>query len=101
MAPQYIFQMQRLTKAYGPEKPILNDVTLAFYSGAKIGVLGYNGAGKSTLLKIMAGIDTHFPRGEGTLAPPPPGGLPEQEAQPDPAKTGRGKRPDGAAAPEG
>ena len=56
MAPQYVFQMQRLTKAYGPEKPILNEVSLSFYSGAKIGVLGYNGAGKSTLLKILSRI---------------------------------------------
>src|SRR4051795_12361592 len=89
MAPQYIFQMQRLTKAYGPEKPILNDVTLAFYSGAKIGVLGYNGAGKSTLLKIMAGIDTDFRSGEAMLAPGATVGLLEQEPQLDETKNAR------------
>ncbi|HWH93233.1 MAG TPA: ATP-binding cassette domain-containing protein, partial [Baekduia sp.] len=97
MAPQYIFQMQRLTKAYGPEKPILNDVTLAFYSGAKIGVLGYNGAGKSTLLKIMAGIDTDFRSGEAMLAPGAKVGLLEQEPQLDPTKTARENVVDGVA----
>src|SRR3954464_1818748 len=81
--------MQRLTKAYGPEKPILNEVTLAFYSGAKIGVLGYNGAGKSTLLKIMAGIDTDFRSGEAMLAPGATVGLLEQEPQLDPTKNAR------------
>jgi energy-dependent translational throttle protein EttA len=89
MAPQYVFQMQRLTKAYGPEKPILNEVTLAFYSGAKIGVLGYNGAGKSTLLKIMAGIDTDFRSGEAMLAPGATVGLLEQEPKLDETKTAR------------
>jgi energy-dependent translational throttle protein EttA len=89
MAPQYIFQMQRLTKAYGPEKPILNDVTLAFYSGAKIGVLGYNGAGKSTLLKIMAGIDTDFRSGEAMLAPGATVGMLQQEPQLDETKNAR------------
>jgi ATP-binding cassette ChvD family protein len=89
MAPQYVFQMQRLTKAYGPEKPILNEVTLAFYSGAKIGVLGYNGAGKSTLLKIMAGIDTDFRSGEAMLAPGATVGLLEQEPKLNETKTAR------------
>jgi len=97
MAPQYIFQMQRLTKAYGPEKPILNDVTLAFYSGAKIGVLGYNGAGKSTLLKIMAGIDTDFRSGEAMLAPGATVGLLEQEPKLDETKTARENVVDGVA----
>ena len=97
MAPQYVFQMQRLTKAYGPEKPILNEVTLAFYSGAKIGVLGYNGAGKSTLLKIMAGIDTDFRSGEAMLAPGATVGLLEQEPQLDETKTARENVIDGVA----
>src|SRR4051795_1896872 len=101
MAPQYIFQMQRLTKAYGPEKPILNDVTLAFYSGAKIGVLGYNGAGKSTLLKIMAGIDTDFRSGEAMLAPGATVGLLEQEPQLDATKTARENVLDGVAEVKG
>jgi sulfate-transporting ATPase len=97
MAPQYIFQMQRLTKAYGPEKPILNDVTLAFYSGAKIGVLGYNGAGKSTLLKIMAGIDTDFRSGEAMLAPGATVGMLQQEPELDETKTARENVVDGVA----
>jgi ATP-binding cassette ChvD family protein len=97
MAPQYIFQMQRLTKAYGPEKPILNDVSLSFLSGAKIGVLGYNGAGKSTLLKIMAGIDTDFRSGEAMLAPGASVGMLQQEPQLDETKTARENVLDGVA----
>ncbi|MCW2994213.1 MAG: transporter related protein, partial [Conexibacter sp.] len=97
MAPQYIFQMQRLTKAYGPEKPILNDVSLSFLSGAKIGVLGYNGAGKSTLLKIMAGIDTDFRSGEAMLAPGATVGMLQQEPELDPEKTARENVLDGVA----
>jgi ATP-binding cassette ChvD family protein len=89
--------MQRLTKAYGPEKPILNDVTLAFYSGAKIGVLGYNGAGKSTLLKIMAGIDTDFRSGEAMLAPGATVGMLQQEPELDETKTARENVVDGVA----
>src|SRR5271163_722112 len=57
MSSQYIFTMHRLSKLHPPDKTVLNDITLAFYPGAKIGVLGYNGAGKSTLLRIMAGVD--------------------------------------------
>src|SRR4029450_6602453 len=68
MAHQYIFQMYRLSKVYPPDKTVLNDITLAFLPGAKIGVLGYNGAGKSTVLRIMAGIDTEV-RGDAQLAP--------------------------------
>ncbi|MEP0346562.1 ATP-binding cassette domain-containing protein, partial [Rhodopirellula bahusiensis] len=62
MAGQFIYQIIDLTKKHGQRK-ILENVNLAFYPGAKIGVLGPNGAGKSTLLKIMAGMDTEF---EGT-----------------------------------
>jgi ATP-binding cassette ChvD family protein len=59
MSKQYIFQMVNMTKKYNG-KPILEDIWLSFYPGAKIGVLGRNGSGKSTLLKIMAGIDKEF-----------------------------------------
>ena len=59
MSKQYIFQMVNMTKKFNG-KPILEDVWLSFYPGAKIGVLGRNGSGKSTLLKIMAGIDKEF-----------------------------------------
>ena len=57
---QYVYVMKNLSKTYPGGKQVLNNVTLAFYPGAKIGVLGLNGAGKSTLLKIMAGLDTEF-----------------------------------------
>jgi len=63
---EFIYQMIKARKAHG-EKVILDDVTLAFYPGAKIGVVGPNGAGKSTVLKIMAGIDTPS-NGEARLA---------------------------------
>ena len=53
----YVFTMIRCSKFYGPERKVLDDITLAFLPGAKIGVLGPNGAGKSTLLRIMAGRD--------------------------------------------
>jgi len=57
---QYVYVMKGLSKNYPGGKNILNDVTLSFMPGAKIGVLGPNGAGKSTLLKIMAGIDKEY-----------------------------------------
>src|SRR5271167_3159768 len=56
MSSQYIFTMHRLSKLHPPDKTVLDDISLSFYPGAKIGVLGYNGAGKSTLLRIMAGV---------------------------------------------
>ena len=62
MSSQYVFTMHRLTKVHPPDKTVLDDITLAFFPGAKIGVLGYNGAGKSTLLRIMAGRRPGVPR---------------------------------------
>ncbi|MEN6626461.1 MAG: energy-dependent translational throttle protein EttA [Candidatus Sumerlaeia bacterium] len=59
MAGQYIFTMLHMTKSYGP-KTVLKDISLCFFPGAKIGVVGDNGSGKSTLLKIMAGLDKQF-----------------------------------------
>jgi ATP-binding cassette ChvD family protein len=96
MSAQYVYTMHRLTKAYPPDKTVLNEVTLAFLPGAKIGVLGYNGAGKSTLLRIMAGKDTDF-RGDAMLAPGATVGLLEQEPQLDPDKDVRGNVEDGVA----
>src|SRR6476660_9877433 len=96
MAHQYIFQMRRLTKAFPPDKTVLQDVTLAFYPGAKIGVLGYNGAGKSTVLRIMAGLDQDY-RGDAQLAPGATVGLLEQEPQLDPDKDVKGNVEDGVA----
>ena len=58
--PEFVFTMHDLRKAVGPDRVLLDGITLAFLPGAKIGVLGANGAGKSTLLRIMAGIDTEF-----------------------------------------
>ena len=61
MAAQYAFVMKGMTKTFpGAQKPVLNNINLQFYQGAKIGIVGPNGAGKSTLMKIMAGIDTDF-----------------------------------------
>jgi sulfate-transporting ATPase len=60
MSAQYIFVIKDLVKAYGQNKPVLKNIWLSFYPGAKIGVLGTNGSGKSTLLRIMAGLDKDF-----------------------------------------
>ncbi|MEK9951800.1 MAG: energy-dependent translational throttle protein EttA [Curvibacter sp.] len=85
---QYVFTMNRLGKIVPPKRQILKDISLSFFPGAKIGVLGLNGSGKSTLLKIMAGVDKEF---EGEAAPMPGikiGYLP-QEPQLDPNETVR------------
>src|SRR5689334_23811089 len=58
--PEFIFTMTGVTKVHPPEKRVLENIHLAFYPGAKIGVLGVNGSGKSSLLRIMAGVDTEF-----------------------------------------
>lgn len=86
---QYIFSMNRVGKIVPPKKYILKDISLSFFPGAKIGVLGLNGSGKSTLLKIMAGIDKDI---EGEAIPQKGihvGYLP-QEPQLDPSKTVKG-----------
>jgi ATP-binding cassette ChvD family protein len=89
MSSQYIFTMHRLSRLHPPDKTVLDNVTLAFYPGAKIGVLGYNGAGKSTLLRIMAGVDEDY-RGEAMLAPGATVGLLEQEPRLDESKDVKG-----------
>ena len=58
--PEFIFTMQGVTKVHPPDKRVLENIHLAFYPGAKIGVIGANGSGKSSLLRIMAGVDTAF-----------------------------------------
>jgi ATP-binding cassette ChvD family protein len=88
--------MHRLSKVHPPNKTVLEEITLAFLPGAKIGVLGYNGAGKSTLLRIMAGVDGEF-RGQAVLAPGASVGMLEQEPMLDPAKDVRGNVEDGVA----
>src|SRR3954447_15185421 len=82
---QFIYSMQKVRKAVG-DKVILDDVTLSFYPGAKIGVLGPNGAGKSTVLKMMAGLD-HPSNGEARLSPGFSVGILMQEPQLDETKT--------------
>ena len=82
---EYIYQMVRARKAHG-DKVILDDVTMAFLPGAKIGVVGPNGAGKSTILKIMAGLDTPS-NGEATLTPGFTVGILMQEPELDEEKT--------------
>ena len=83
---QYVYVMKQMSKVYPGNREVLKDVTLAFFPGAKIGVLGYNGAGKSTLLRIMAGTDTEF-SGEAWAAEGASTGLLAQEPELDPAKT--------------
>ncbi|WP_440996559.1 energy-dependent translational throttle protein EttA [Arhodomonas sp. SL1] len=91
---QYIYTMNRVGKVVPPKKHILKDISLSFFPGAKIGVLGLNGSGKSTLLRIMAGVDTEY---EGE-ARPQPGiriGYLAQEPELDPAKDVRGNVEEG------
>ncbi|MDX1443051.1 MAG: energy-dependent translational throttle protein EttA [Gammaproteobacteria bacterium] len=91
---QYVYTMNRVGKVVPPKKHILRDISLSFFPGAKIGVLGLNGAGKSTLLRIMAGIDTEI---EGEARPQPGiniGYLP-QEPQLDESKDVRGNVEEG------
>jgi sulfate-transporting ATPase len=96
MSSQYIYSMYRLSRTHPPDKQVLKDISLSFFPGAKIGVLGLNGSGKSTLLRIMAGQDTEY-RGEAQLAPGASVGLLEQEPQLDPDKDVRGNVEDGVA----
>src|SRR5262245_6149433 len=90
----YIFTMVRVSKFYGPERKVLDDITLAFLPGAKIGVLGPNGAGKSTLLRLMAGLEEPS-SGRADLAAGATVGLLAQEPELDPAKDVRGNVEDG------
>jgi len=85
---QYVYTMNRVGKTVPPKKEILRDISLSFFPGAKIGVLGYNGAGKSTLLRIMAGIDKDY-HGEARPQPGLSVGYLPQEPQLDPNKNVR------------
>ena len=85
---QYVYTMNRVSKIVPPKRQILKDISLSFFPGAKIGVLGLNGAGKSTLLKIMAGIDTEI-EGEATPMPGLRVGYLPQEPQLNPDQTVR------------
>jgi len=96
VSAQYIFTMHRLSKVHPPDRTVLENITLAFFPGAKIGVLGYNGAGKSSLLRIMAGTDQEF-RGDAALAPGATVGMLEQEPHLDESKDVKGNVEDGVA----
>ena len=91
---QYVFTMNKVGKIVPPKRQILKDISLSFFPGAKIGVLGVNGSGKSTLLKIMAGLD-HDIQGEATPMPGLSIGYLPQEPQLNPAHTVRESVEDG------
>lgn len=91
---QYVYTMNRVGKIVPPKREILKDISLSFFPGAKIGVLGLNGAGKSTLLKIMAGIDTDI-QGEARPQPDINIGYLPQEPQLNPDKDVRGNVEEG------
>jgi energy-dependent translational throttle protein EttA len=93
----YVFTMIRASKFYGPERKVLDDITLAFLPGAKIGVLGANGAGKSTLLRIMAGVEEPS-SGRADLVAGASVGMLAQEPDLDPGKDVRGNVEDGVRA---
>lgn len=96
MAGEYVFNLAHLSKQYD-NKTVLDDITLAFFFGAKIGVIGGNGAGKSSLLKIIAGLDKDY-HGECIVAPGIRVGYLSQEPQLDESKDVAGNVADGAAA---
>jgi ATP-binding cassette ChvD family protein len=96
MAHEFIYTCYKLARFYPPDRTILENISLSFYPGAKIGVLGSNGSGKSSLLRIMAGLDDGY-TGEARLTPGFTVGLLEQEPQLDPAKDVLGNVMDGVA----
>jgi len=83
---QIIFSMYKVSKTYPPTKTVIKDISLSFFLGAKIGIIGLNGSGKSTLLRIIAGQDTAF-QGELVFVPGYTVGLLEQEPHLDETKT--------------
>ncbi len=95
--PEFVYTMYKLRKAVAPDRVLLDDITLAFLPGAKIGVLGPNGAGKSTLLRIMAGVDGEF-TGEAGPTPGVRVGFLPQEPQLEPSKDVLGNVEEGVAA---
>ncbi len=97
MSQQYIYTMHRVGKVVPPKREILKDISLSFFPGAKIGVLGLNGSGKSTLLRIMAGVDKDF-NGEARPASNIKVGYLPQEPQLDPQKDVRGNVEEAVAA---
>ncbi|HEY4332587.1 MAG TPA: energy-dependent translational throttle protein EttA [Ilumatobacteraceae bacterium] len=100
MAHEFIYTCYKLARHYPPDRTVLENISLSFYPGAKIGVLGSNGAGKSSLLRIMAGLDDGF-SGEARLTPGFTVGYLAQEPQLDPAKDVLGNVMDGVAEVKG
>ena len=100
MAHEFIYTCYKLARHYPPDKTVLENISLSFYPGAKIGVLGPNGAGKSSLLRIMAGLDDGF-SGEARLTPGFTVGYLSQEPQLDPNKDVLGNVMDGVAEVKG
>ncbi|MEW6224503.1 MAG: energy-dependent translational throttle protein EttA [Chloroflexota bacterium] len=94
MPPEFIYTAYRLARHYPPDRTVLEDISISFYPGAKIGVIGPNGAGKSSLLRIMAGLDDGF-TGEARLTPGFSVGFLSQEPQLDPGKDVKGNVLDG------
>jgi ATP-binding cassette ChvD family protein len=93
---QFIFTMHKVGRFHPPDREVLKDISLSFYPGAKIGVIGANGSGKSSLLRIMAGLDDGY-TGEARLTPGFTVGLLEQEPHLDPAKDVKGNVMNGVA----
>src|SRR5712671_7870820 len=94
MPPEFIYTSYKLARHYRPDRTVLEDISISFYPGAKIGVIGTNGAGKSSLLRIMAGLDDGF-TGEARLTPGFTVGYLSQEPQLDPGKDVKGNVLDG------
>src|SRR3954464_3637669 len=94
MSAQFIYTMYKVGRFYPPDREVLKDISLSFYPGAKIGVIGGNGSGKSSLLKIMAGIDDGY-TGEARLTPSFSVGLLEQEPHLDESRDVIGNVMDG------
>ncbi|MEA3184802.1 MAG: hypothetical protein QOJ74_1279 [Ilumatobacteraceae bacterium] len=97
MAHEFIYTCYKLARVYPPDRTVLENISLSFYPGAKIGVLGPNGAGKSSLLRIMAGLDDGY-SGEARLTPGFTVGYLAQEPQLDPSKDVKGNVMEGVAA---
>jgi len=96
MPAEFIYTTYKLARHYPPDRTVLEDISISFYPGAKIGVIGSNGAGKSSLLRIMAGLDDGF-SGEARLTPGFSVGYLAQEPELDPTKNVKGNVMDGVA----
>ncbi len=96
MPAEYIYSTYKLARHYPPDRTVLENISLSFYPGAKIGVIGANGSGKSSLLRIMAGLDEDFV-GEARLTPGFTVGFLSQEPELDPSKDVKGNVMDGVA----